>query len=80
MLEAIKEPTVVSSQVEETDAKYIVMEYQGKIAVFQPGSLEPQQLLDTLVSMLPEEDRNLLAEGIRVQTDRELQALLEDYS
>ena len=59
---------------------WLVMEYNGKVAVFSPGSVTPVQILETPVAVLPEADRQMLTEGIRAWSDEELQTLLEDYS
>ncbi len=72
------EPAVTGVMFEE--AKYIVKEYQGLVAVFVPDSPDvPQKLLDARVSALPKADRNMLEEGILVYSDEELSRLLEDY-
>lgn len=58
---------------------WIVKEYNDVIGVFSEiGELE--QVIDVYVKTLPEADRNLLREGIRVTSERQLRALIEDYS
>lgn len=59
---------------------YTVKEHDGKIAVFQNGSNDPIKILDgPYVRDLPTFDRELLENGITVETETELNALLEDY-
>lgn len=54
-------------------------EYREKIGIFYPdGSL--YKVLDTYVKTLPESDRHLLKEGIYLENERQLSALIEDYS
>lgn len=59
---------------------YTVAEYQGKIAVFKNNENVPIDIYDTYVSTLPQHDRTLLEEGIRIETTEELQKLIEDYT
>lgn len=59
---------------------YTVTEYQGKIAVFKNTDTIPLDVYDTYVSYLPEHDRELLKEGIRVNNTAELQKIIEDYT
>ena len=72
---------VTSSNTESRPApKYIVMDLNGSIAVYKSGNTTPIQILETPVTVLPEVDRKMLADGIRVWSDEELQRILEDYS
>lgn len=58
---------------------WIVKEHAGQIGIFRrDGTL--LQVLDTYVKTLPKADRDLLGEGILVQTQKELNAIIEDYS
>ena len=59
---------------------YLVLgTWKGYVALFQQGKTEPRQIFPTLVSSLPPEDQNALAEGIIIRSDQKLQQLLEDY-
>lgn len=61
-------------------AGFTVKEHNGKIAVFQNGNDDPIKILDgPYVRDLPTHDRELLQNGIVVETETELIALLEDY-
>lgn len=62
------------------DDYYTISEYQGKIAVFDNKSRLPLNIFDTYVSTLPQHDRMLLEEGIKVQSTEELQKIIEDYT
>lgn len=59
--------------------KYIVGDYCGYVAVFVPGQTYPSYITETRISTLPAADRQMLAQGIYVQTEEELTAILEDY-
>jgi len=69
-----------SSAVESRAPAYLIGEYQGNVAVFRFGETKPVQILETPLSVLPEEDRRLLQKGIPVETEEELISILEDYS
>ncbi len=58
---------------------YIVKIVDKKVAVEEVISGKIIRKTDTLVSTLPDGDRKLLAKGIKVKTDKQLRALLEDF-
>ena len=64
----------------EPDEKiWIVREYRGQIGIFS----EDDALVRTInvyIKTLPETDRILLKEGIRVTSERQLYSIIEDYS
>lgn len=68
---------VFDENVNQSDTEYILKEYNGKIGIFENGSLI--YTLDTYVFTLPENDKKLLTEGICVSTQEELFELLEYY-
>ena len=59
---------------------YTLKEYGGKIAVFIDEKTEPEQVLDIQVSIFPDTDRELLKDGITVNSSEELYRLIEDFS
>ncbi len=59
--------------------KYIVREYNGKLAVFEFGENKPFRITDLDVALLPQSDQRVLAGGIRVADNKELIRVLEDY-
>ncbi|MBO5416133.1 MAG: hypothetical protein J6A83_05840 [Clostridia bacterium] len=68
-----------STGTSSDDRIWIVKEYNGVIGVFsEDGKLE--QSIHVYVKTLPEADRNMLREGIRVTSERKLRELIEDYS
>ena len=63
-----------------TTNTFTVKEYNGKIAVFENGSSEPIKTIESpYIRDLPENDQILLAQGITVNGEAELNKLLEDY-
>ena len=69
-----------SQTVDDTDIPtWTVREYEGRIGVFSDdGTL--CRVVDVYVKTLPETDRRLLGEGIRITGEEKLRAILEDYS
>lgn len=65
---------------EEPDWMYFVSEYDGCIAVYdakQPQT--PKYVSKMRTELLPEADRIRLQEGIKLYSEEELTALLEDF-
>ncbi len=62
------------------DDYYTLSEYKGKIAVFKNQESIPIDIYDVYVSTLPQHDRTLLEQGIKIETPEELQRLIEDYT
>ncbi|MBQ8141323.1 MAG: hypothetical protein IJ038_06500 [Clostridia bacterium] len=73
-------PQSTSPATEATTASvWTVKEYEGKIGIFtEDGRLAG--VIDVYVKALPETDRRLLGEGIKVYSVEALNALIEDYS
>jgi hypothetical protein len=70
------EPTASAKNLDE----YVLKEYNGSIAVFYSGSKSPIEVFDVDVFSLPEEDQQMLSQGITAATAQELQSLIEDYT
>lgn len=58
---------------------YLLGEYNGRVSVLSPSTLEPEMIFDIFVRTLPDADQELLRQGIRVNTYEELTRLVEDY-
>lgn len=78
--ELVKE-TYSVERITESDIKelYVLKAYDGRIAVADGATGEIIKKTDTLVSILPKKDRNMLKKGIKVNSDEELRLLLEDF-
>ncbi len=59
--------------------KYTVKEYNGNVAVFSFGSTYPIEVLECPLKSLPDNEAQRLTAGIDIQTDDELQQLIEAY-
>lgn len=57
-----------------------VREYNGRIGVFKGDSTVPYRIIDYDFSLLSDYDQRQLTEGITIETDRELQQLIEDIA
>lgn len=65
---------------ESTSAVYTLSEYKGRVAVFYNNNSSPDEIYDSFLDSLPEDDAVALKEGITVFSKEELQQLLEDYT
>ena len=53
--------------------------FEGKLALFIGESPYPNKVYDFMARVLPAEDQKRLSEGIKISSEEELEALLEDY-
>ena len=60
--------------------KYIMRDYNGRIAVFVYGEEEPQEVFDVFTSSLPRGEAERVYKGITVEGDEALQKLIEDFT
>lgn len=63
--------------ISEDNDNYEVKEYNGRIGVFEDGSL--LYTLDVYVFTLPKSDQKLLSDGIKAESKEELNRILEEY-
>ena len=73
------EPDKPEESESRSSGSYRIKEYKGNIAVFESGSSKPFRITDIAVKDLPVADQNDLNNGIMVDSQEELQTLLEDY-
>ncbi|MCL2023650.1 MAG: hypothetical protein FWG82_04685 [Oscillospiraceae bacterium] len=66
--------------VEVGESYWILREYDGILGVFRDREPQPFEIYNVNISTLPDEDRELLRQGIVAHTDEELRGLLEDYT
>ncbi|MCD7891181.1 MAG: hypothetical protein LUG26_05270 [Ruminococcus sp.] len=64
------------SELEQVEC--IVQEYDGKLGVFMGDSETPYRIIDCNVTLLSEYDRELLADGIVMESEEELNTFIED--
>lgn len=68
-----------SSSTSTTKRTYIIKSYNGKVAAFESGNDEPFRVTNILIDELPNKDREILTNGLEVDSQKELIAILEDY-
>jgi len=59
-------------------AAYTLREYEGCVAIYCGGEMQPGTVTDIEVRLLPARDREMLREGLGADDLRELSRLLED--
>ena len=64
----------------EPEIIFILGENNGRLAILSPDRQTVYETYSVYINTLPELDRNLLREGIKIKTTEELASLLEDYS
>lgn len=77
--ETARESAANSANFKEYETFFTVRAYNGSVAVFKDGNDVPLYCIETPLSSLTEEDRRLLARGIRAETLSEACKLIEDY-
>ncbi len=76
---ADKSSQVTQIASEAKDYKYCVKDVSGKITVYEKDNSTPIKTLDTRTNLLPEQDRQMLSQGIYLNSIEELNSLLQDY-
>ncbi len=71
---------VSASSVEIQKPRYLLSQYEGKLAVYIIGKKEPELVFDRFLHYLPDVDRMKLEKGIEVSEYSELLRLIEDYT
>ena len=79
-------PTTQTSYIEESSEAlskseefYILKEYNGKIAVYSSNSDKPIEITHASTAKLPKSDQEALKDGIKAESKKELNRLLEDF-
>lgn len=69
-----------ASMTEQKPNGFVLGEYEGRLALFRENSPKPYRILDMEIYLLPEEDlQTIRSGGIVVETEAELNRLLEDW-
>lgn len=63
-----------------TQSGYLLRDSSGQLAVFDINNPMPLEVFDIMTNTLPQEDYLLLLEGIYVETEEDLQKLIEDFT
>ena len=59
---------------------FTVKEYSGKVAIYKNDETKPYIVYDAYVSLLPQQDIDLLKKGIVTDDKEYLQRIIEDYT
>lgn len=76
---AAQNPVTEISYPEQTEAAYLLRDYNGYLAVFIPDKTEPEMIFQVQVRTLPEYDQKALQNGISVSNYKELIERIEDF-
>lgn len=71
---------IIENAAPNGSEKYIMRDYNGRIAVFVYGEDEPQEVFDVFTSSLPRGEAERIYKGITVEGDEALQKLIEDFT
>lgn len=79
---AVSATVPTASEVSDNSSAvlYIMRAWEGKIGIFRAGSDSAERVLDVYVETLPKEDQDKLAAGIPVYTEKQLEALIGNYT
>jgi len=64
----------------KNEAIFILGAYNGKLALLSPDGESIYEIFDVYINTLPDYDKNLLLNGIKITDADELRSLIEDYS
>ena len=71
---------VAVTSPEKTVQKYILKDYNGRIAVFYDGSEIPNEIFEIYTRTLPQEDAEKIEKGIEIDGISDLTDILTDYT
>lgn len=71
---------IIENTAADGSEKYIMRDYNGRIAVFIYGEDKPQEVFDVFTSSLPRGEAERIYKGITVEGDEALQKLIEDFT
>jgi len=63
----------------QSEGKFVLKDYNGRLALFEFGGAEPIEVYDVYTSSLPGEESARMASGILARDEEELLRILEDY-
>ena len=73
------EKNISDSENSAVGYRYTVKEFNGNVAVFSFGSTYPIEVLECPLKSLPDDEAQKLTAGIDIETEEELQQLIEAY-
>ena len=72
--------TQTETETKPIEVGYYLKAYEGEVAVFRGESQTPFKKLGVSMAFMSDQDKILLTDGIFVQTEKELNSLIEDYA
>lgn len=72
-------PPVNQSATSASQTQYLLKDYGGRLAVYRPGEDTPIKVYEVYTHLLPETDLENLRTGIGLETEEDLDRLLEDF-
>lgn len=70
---------ISDSEFSAVGYKYTLKEFNGNVAVFSFGSTYPLEVLECPLKSLPTDEAQKISAGIDIETEEELQQLIEAY-
>ncbi len=85
MARAVTEPKPMAEEGKQTttvqtNVRYVLRAWEGHLGLFRGESEVPYRELDMPLTLLSEYDRELVEQGIIVETQSELRTLVEDLT
>lgn len=77
--EIVDEEATLSTKAISSQPDYLVKEHNGVVAVFFDGDTKPMIETDISISGLRQNDRELIEQGIALESYNEVLGLLEDF-
>ena len=71
--------TPAQGAVSQAAAPYTLKDCGGRLALYRAGQSQPVQIYEIYTHLLPEQDAAQLQRGIGLQTEAQLERLLEDF-
>ncbi len=75
-----KNITDITTVSENDTHKYILKDYNGRIAVYYEGSETPNEIFEIYTRTLPAEDAEKIENGIEINGPDKLSEILADYT
>lgn len=76
----LEQPSIEQQVLQSDTQRYILKDYNGRLAVFYETSDVPNEIFEIYTRSLPKEDGEKLKDGILIIGANELSKVLEDYT
>lgn len=72
-------PSAANNPASAAKSCYLLKEYEGRIALYEPPFEVPEEVYSIYVDTLPPADQERLSSGIPIDTPAQLEDYLEDF-